>query len=229
VRVFGSTRNSAPGSLLPTGSKTPPDASAGKYARIEYLQGRVMAYRMNAMSHDVFSTDLFALAHVKCGLGEDTYLSRQVGLRGKMTMLLKSGFLHPDEVVPNSYPIKAHAYGFATAFSRRLLADTFRGRSRIIPSDYWKLITSYMGNIALLILRAAFKPRIHRWAFAIGYFKGACFGAVRPARAIYLSPGIDWWKDAEDCIARLAAVNNCNDPGDRIGADQNLRPTKDSE
>jgi|WetSurMetagenome_2_1015567.scaffolds.fasta_scaffold50409_2 glycosyltransferase involved in cell wall biosynthesis len=206
VQWFGAARNLPPGSLSPSGHRCAPRDRGMDYESVEWLQGRVMAYKMAALTEACFSEDLFALDHIRCGLGEDTFLSRRVGTSGKLLMAYCAHFEHPDDDLPKSYPYQAFKFGYATAYSRRLLNDYYRGFAPPLFSDRVALVKSYLGTSMLNWWWALSTPRRHRFAYAGGYTWGALRGLIQKPTAKNLTPNIDWWKDADAAMQNLVIL-----------------------
>ncbi len=201
ARRFGAGRNLRPGALSPSGHRIPPPLDE-KESAVSWLQGRVMVYDLRFLTQECFSNDLFALTHVRCGLGEDTFLSHRVASKGELRLLRDLDILHPDEDMPNSYPIRPFAFGFATAYSRRLLNDDYRFPERAKCKDRQALLFSYAGHILTAFAKFIFSPSLPRLLFFLGYSKGAFKGVFFPPRAETLSPGVEWRKDAESDLAK---------------------------
>lgn len=194
------------GGYLPTGNRIPPEFSNGNVANVKWLQGRVMAYRFDVIDIECFSEDLFSLTYVNCGLGEDTFLSRQISRKGDLLIIDGLNIEHPDEALPNSYPIKAYNLAYATAFSRRFLNDHYRITEQPHISDRLALIKSYLGNNFLNIIHAVRHPASHRFAYARGYFMGSLRGIIQKPTAKNLTPNIDWYKDAEEALTHAIEI-----------------------
>jgi len=203
VSLWGSSKHMPEGTLTPSGNRIMPRKSAGEYALTDWLGGRVMAYRMEALDQECFPLNLFALCEAKCGLGEDTIISRRVRSRGEMCMLFGSYFHHPSTALPNSYPIRSYAFGFATAYSRRLVNDNYRWPEASRVGDRLALWKSYIGTATIHWLRAVQNPKSHRFAFAWGYSKGAWMGLSRPPTAQRLTPGINWQEEARKALSSV--------------------------
>ncbi|MCE5308735.1 MAG: glycosyltransferase [Acidobacteriales bacterium] len=200
VRRFGSGRKTPPGGLTPVGDRRMPESDE-QYARLDWLSGGVMAYRMDALTQECFSDVLFAMAATGCGLGEDTFLSRRASANGELLLANCAIVQHPHDDAPKCYPTDARRYGHAVAYSRRFLNDNYRVLDRPSIADRWALLKSYLGNTALNWVRALAEPRNYRWAYALGYTHGALRGLLRQPSAASLTPGIDWWVDAERAVA----------------------------
>lgn len=165
-----------------------------------------MALRMDALTQDCFCTDLFALTHIGCGLGEDTILSRRLVCQGKLILAFNAHYLHPNDDTPKSYPIKPFRFGYATAYSRRLINDNYRGLAPSHLSDRIALVKSYLGTSLFNWSRAIIAPRLYRFAYAWGYTKGAFRGLVQKPTAKALTPHINWWKDADAALSNLVDI-----------------------
>lgn len=207
IARFGASRSVQPGGLSSLGHRKWPQPQPGQtYVPVEWLQGRVMAYRMDALDQNCYSADLFALTHVKCGLGEDTFLSRQVWPKGKMLVAFDVRVLHPDEDVPRAYPYQARRLAYATAYSRRFLNDHYRVTEPPHLSDRVDLLKSYAGNTLLHWARALVSFKRYRLAYAWGYTSGALRGLFQKPTARNLTPDIDWWADAEAALANAETL-----------------------
>lgn len=203
IRWLGS--KTPPGGLSPSGHRRFPERQE-EYVSVDWLQGRVMAFRMSALSQDCFSTDLFALTHVHCGMGEDTFLSHRVASKGKMLLAFNATFLHPNDALPNAYPIQARRLGYAISYSRRLLNDNYRWPDPPRVSDRLALLRSYFGNIVLSWGNALLHPARHSFEYALGYTLGAIRGIFQPPSARRLTPDIDWWRDAEEALQHVVEI-----------------------
>lgn len=160
-----------------------------------------MAYRVTALDQRCFSADLFALTHVQCGLGEDTFLSRQVGTKGRLLMAFNTQVEHPDDDTPKAYPYRARKLAYATAYSRRFLNDHYRDPHPPTLSDRLALLKNYVGVSFFAWLRAITSFKVYRFAYAWGYTQGAIRGLLQKPTAKNLTPQIDWWQDAEEALA----------------------------
>ena len=200
AELFGSGRNISPGGLTPTGHRSPPLSDVEDYRTVKWLRGGVMAYRMAALSESTFSDDLFALDHVHCGLGEDTFLSRRVGARGKLLYTFRAVVDHPNADTPKSYPFEASKYAYAAAYSRRLQNDYYRVYEPPRLADRWALVKSYAGTTLLAWMRTITSPSKLHFALARGTTLGAIHGLTRPPTAKRLTPDIHWRADAEAAL-----------------------------
>lgn len=197
IRAFGNSCGLGSGEMTPTGERIPPQRNATGYGKVTWLQGRVMAYKIDALTQNVFSDDMFALDHIRCGLGEDTFLSHRVATSGNMVFLFDSGILHPDDDLPKSYPYQARKYGYAYAYSRRLLNNYSKGYVTPGLVERIALIKTYIGHNILNLIKLVSNPRMYRLNYAWGYFLGSLRGLVQNPTAKNLTPNIDWWKDAD--------------------------------
>lgn len=205
VRWLGT--GAEPGGLTPAGHRRLPESTGSGYEPVQWLHGGVMAYRMDALTAGCFSTDLFALDHVRCGKGEDTFLSRRAGTRGELLRASCAVFQHPEADLPKAYPTAAFKLGYSTAYSRRFLNDHFRPFARPTPGDRLALARSYVGTAALAWARALRAPRGHRFAYALGYTRGAVQGALVRPRATSLTPQIDWWGAADEAMRDAVRIS----------------------
>lgn len=211
VRWFGAARNLAPGSFSPAGHRLMPEYHGRDYEPVDWLTGRVMAYKMEVLSDDCFSENLFSCYHKGYGKAEDTFLSRKVKFRGKLLMAFCAHFEHPDDDLPQAYPTGAYRLGYATAYSRRLLNDNYRGFDPPHFSDRLALVKSYLGTSCLNWWRAFAAPKRHRFAYAWGYTLGAFRGMIQKPTAKNLTPHINWWQDAEEALRQAIVIQEGSD------------------
>lgn len=203
---FGSGGSLTPGSLSPSGTRIQlPEGQAA--VDTVWLYGRVMAYDLRYLTQECFSEDLFALTHVRCGLGEDTFLSHRVAAKGRLQLLRGLKILHPDDDLPNSYPIRSYSFGYASAYSRRLLNDDYRFPREPFWKDRAALLYAYLGNVLVALARFLFSPSLQRINFLRGYFMGALKGLFVKPTARNLSPGIAWFKDADSDLLAGESLN----------------------
>jgi len=196
VKLFGAARRMPPGGLSPSGQRSLPAISSSGTADVQWLRGGVMACKMDSLTEDCFSDDLFALSELGFGHGEDTLLSRRLASKGKLVFVSDAPFLHPCADTPKAYATRAREMGYGAAYSRRLLNDNYRWPKHPTASDRFVLLKSSAGTSLLCLLRALGNPRSHRFAYARGYFVGALQGIFMPPRHKRLTPRIDWQKDA---------------------------------
>jgi len=208
VRWFGPSRNLPPGSLSPSGHRCPLELSSSEQVSVRWLRGGVMACRMNALTEDCFSAELFALGELGYGQGEDTLLSMRLATKGSLAFVRSATFLHPCSDAPKAYATRARKMGLGVAYSRRLLNDNYRwpGKARI--ADRIALLKSYGGTSLLNWFRALTAPRAHRFAYAWGYSLGALNGIFLPPQSSRLTPGIDWAADAKRALSASEEVRN---------------------
>lgn len=117
-----------------------------------------------------------------------------------------SGIVHPRGHEPLAYRRDAFGRGYATAYSRRLLNDHFRGSEPPRWSDRLALMKSYAANVALSWARAAAHTDASAGAFACGYTLGALRGLLQAPSSRGLTPSIDWFADAEAALAQTHAL-----------------------
>ena len=199
---FGAGHHVSPGGLTPSGHRKLPRFAKQLYAPVDWLHGGVMAYRRDALTADCFSDDLFALAQLGCGLGEDTVLSRRVAGKGELLYAFCARVAHPGRHTPRAYATDSFRLGYATAFSRRLINDNYRGLAPPQLADRLALLKSYAGTAALEGLRAVRSLRRDRFEYSLGYALGAMRGLLRAPQASRVTPNVEWWLDAETALVR---------------------------
>jgi glycosyltransferase involved in cell wall biosynthesis len=196
IKKIGSSKSIKPGGLTPSGNRKLPVIENDGYGCIEWLRGGVMAYRMVAISEDSFLDDLFALDQIRCGLGEDTILSRRIGNSGKLLMVSNAKFHHPHDDHSRTYPVDAYNLGYARAYSRRFQNDHYRIYYKPQLFDRLNLIGSYIGNIAIILWQILSDYKNYRVAYLSGYIKGALLGIIRKPTTQILTPNINWRLEA---------------------------------
>ncbi|MCL4439289.1 MAG: glycosyltransferase family 2 protein [Firmicutes bacterium] len=207
VRWFGSCKNITPGNLGITGHGTIPQNQGNDYELVQWFSGRVMAFRMDALSNECFSPDLFALFSLGYGgTGEDKFISRRVGSNGRLLFAFCASFHHPDDDLPTAYSHKPFRFGYAIAHSRRLLNDDCRVFKSPYFSDRLALVKSYIGTSLLNWWRAFTAPKRHRFAYAWGYTLGAFRGLIQKPTAENLTPQINWRQDAEAALRHASII-----------------------
>jgi len=208
IKLFGSSAHVPPGGLSPVGHRRlPVHEERDEYAVVQWLRGRVMAYRMNVIDQNRFSQDAFAMAHIRCGLGvDDTALSREICSAGKMLEAFGTGIEHPDDDTPKAYPYRARRLAYATAYSRRFLNDHYRSPAPPTLSDRLALLKNYVGVTAFAWLRAITSFKTYRFAYALGYTQGAIRGLIQKPTAKNLTPRIDWWGDVDEALKNRRVI-----------------------
>lgn len=202
VGRWGSSRRVAPGDLTPAGHRRPLVDRNKPYERVGCLRGGAMAFRMSAITVDCFCDALFAMSQHGWGLGEDTLLSRHVGSRGVLLTALRAGFIHPEGDRTVAYRHKPFGRGYATAYSRRLLNDHFRGFEPPRPADRLALAKSLAAHTLLAWFTAMRCGNPHAARFASGYTLGAIRGLLQPPTSQRLCPQIDGRVDAEAALSQ---------------------------
>jgi GT2 family glycosyltransferase len=206
ARRFGSSRRIAPGRVSPAGHRRPPAQRNKPYEVVGCLRGGAMAYRMSAITAECFCDALFAMSEHGWGLGEDTLLSRRIGARGVLLTALRAGLVHPDGDRTVAYRRKPFGRGYATAYSRRLLNDHYRGFETPRRGDRLALVRSYAANTLLAWLHAVGRADTRAGAFAAGYTLGAVRGLWQGPTSGRLCPRIDWRADAEIALSQARTL-----------------------
>ena len=194
------------GELSPAGHRRPPVDRNKPYAVVGCLRGGAMAYRMNAITPECFCDALFAMSEHGWGLGEDTLLSRRIGSRGVLLTAFRAGFVHPEGDRTVAYRRTAFGGGYATAYSRRLLNDHYRGFKPPCGADRLALAQSYSANALLAWLHALSRADARAGAFASGYTLGAVRGLLQGPTSGRLCPRIDWQADAEIALSQARTL-----------------------
>jgi glycosyltransferase involved in cell wall biosynthesis len=208
--LFGSHRSTPLGGLSPGGHRLVQENNGQDYVSIDWLRGGVMAFRLDAMTENTFSEDLFAVDHIRCGLGDDTFISRRVGTRGELLLAFCAAVEHPKADVSRAYPYQPRRLAYTRAYSRRFLNDHYRDFDPPRISDRFALVKAYIGTTILNWLRALRSFRAYYYAYAWGYMLGAIRGLVQAPTAKNLTPEIDWWEDAERALAELRVVKDAS-------------------
>ncbi|MDA1313252.1 MAG: glycosyltransferase [Acidobacteria bacterium] len=206
VHRFGSAHETQAGGLTPVGYRKPPADTGEPYATTQWLRGGVMAFDRNALDEQCFGERLFALAEIRAGLGEDTIISTKAALRGRLLLAWHVLFLHPDDDSPKAYAFEGYQAGWAHAYSRRLINDSYRGFEPATWADRAALVKHYLGKNLLNLRQCYLCPGWKTWNFASGYAWGSVWGLFRPPNASRLAPGVDWQRDAADCLRRATLV-----------------------
>jgi hypothetical protein len=162
-----------------------------------------MAFRMSAITADCFCEALFAMSQHGWGLGEDTLLSRRIGSRGVLLTAFRAGVVHPQGDRTVAYRRAAFGRGYATAYSRRLLNDHYRGLEAPRRADRLALAKSYAACSLLAWFDAFRQADKHAAAFASGYTLGAVRGLLQAPTSGRLCPEIDWWADADIALSQV--------------------------
>ena len=206
-RRFGSSRRVAAGDLSAAGHRRPALDRNKPYERVGWLRGGAMAYRMSAITADCFCEALFAMSEHGWGLGEDTLLSRRIGSRGVLLTTFRAGFVHPAGDRTVAYRRTAFGRGYATAYSRRLLNDHFRGFEPPRWADRLALAKSAAAHALLAWFAALRGADTQAAAFASGYTLGGIRGLLQSPTSGRLCPAIDWRADADATLLEARTLS----------------------
>ncbi|HUG81627.1 MAG TPA: glycosyltransferase [Bryobacterales bacterium] len=206
ARRFGSAHRTQAGGLTPVGYRKPPAHAAESYAATQWLRGGVMAFDRDVLDEECFGECLFALADVQAGLGEDTIISMKAARRGRLLFARYVRFVHPDDDSPKAYAFEGYRAGWAHAYSRRLINDSYRGSEPPTWADRAALVRHYLGKNLLNLRQCYLCADWDKWNFAAGYAWGTVWGLCQPPNARRLAPGVDWQRDAADCLRRATLV-----------------------
>jgi len=192
------------GSISPVGTRRRPDCRGnGRPVPVDWLQGGVMAFKVNALRRSSFPDTLLALYERRFGKGEDTIISRSVLSRGGLVYCCDVKFQHPNTDTPQAYDSNAWKLGFVVASSRRYLCDMYRGGDGPKFRDRVSLIKHYIGGTLVALARAVRSPSSASIRYACGFIAGAGVGLVRSPAAERLTPGIDFDNEAQLSVENL--------------------------
>ncbi len=195
---WGAARWALPGELTPTGVRLAP--LGGATPTVCWLRGGVMAIRADVLAQVRAPDALLALAQRGWGLGEDLILARMLCGYGRIVLAHRARFEHPREANSVAYRRDDLGFGFASAYSRRLVNDYYRGAALPRFPDRIALLRTYAGASAWHAWQAARRRSSSR--FAIGYAAGAFAGILRPPSARRLTPDIDWSEELRRSAVR---------------------------
>jgi glycosyltransferase involved in cell wall biosynthesis len=203
ARRLGSSSRIPPGGLSPAGHRRPLSDRNKPYELVGCLRGGAMAYRMSAITPDCFCDALFAMGQRGWGLGEDTLLSHRIGARGVLLTTFRAGFVHPEGARTVAFRRAGFGRGYATAYSRRLLNDHYRGLDPAYWADRLALAKSYAAHALLAWFHALSRADERAAPFASGYTFGALRGLLQAPTSRGLCPQIDWRADAETALSQV--------------------------
>ena len=205
IKTLSWNNKAIPGSLTATGVRIPPvEFSPEGYGRVNWAYGGVMAFKMSKLGSDSFLEDSFALHHIGCGLGEDTLISHIASKNGHILLIRSAEFLHPNADESKAYSREPYKYGYATAYSRRLINDHYLGGS--IFSNRLFLFRSYFSNSVVNLLSFITTLDSKSLKYSVGYLFGALRGLFQKPVASRLTPEIDWWSEAEVALSKQVGI-----------------------
>lgn len=200
ARRLGASRRLAEGELSAVGCRKETRAGVDPYSFAQWLRGGVMAFSMSALTEECFSDDVFAVYERRLGRGEDTVLARRVAQSGQIVVAHGARVEHPDDDSPQAYPSKGFQSGYALAYSRRLINDSYRGFYPPTRSDRLALGKHYLWMNLSNLVRVLRRPSRSSISFGSGYVWGTVQGLGRKPTAARLAPGIDWRADSRSCL-----------------------------
>jgi glycosyltransferase involved in cell wall biosynthesis len=206
VKYLGFMQSShrlSPGKLTPFGDRIPPVDSNNDYDPVSWLRGGVMAYRTEALLKAIYSEDIFALSYIRCGLGTDTYLSRQVGLYGELLQANCAKVEHPDIDSSKISPSNMKQLGYARAYSRRFLNDHYRLNEPPRILDRVALAKSYLWAFLVNWMNVFGHSRL---SYAWGYTLGIIDAITKCPIAKNLAPQINWQADAYEALSQQVKI-----------------------
>jgi glycosyltransferase involved in cell wall biosynthesis len=206
ISRFGTSRKYIPGDVTPAGNRIPIEFCGNPYESVKWLRGGAIAFRVESLSSDVLSDDIFAMNHLKFGLCEDLIISRRLINSGELLVAFNSIFIHPNENPPVAYSSKSYTLGFAVAYSRKWFNDNYRVGNRPTLMDRLILIKYYLATFFLNIWRAVISANRQRFLFGSGILSGAFYALIKNPSAKSLTPNINWWKDAEEALTHTVVI-----------------------
>lgn len=205
VHSFSWKRNSVPSSLTPTGVRIKPtEFSAEGYGKVKWAHGGVMAFNMSMLGENCFLDDSFALHHIGYGMGDDTLISHIASSKGDIYLVSDAIFMHPNADTSKAYPTEALKFGYATAYSRRLINDHIHEKPLL--SDRLFLLRSYISTNIINAVDFIISFKLYAFLYGIGYFRGSLRGVVHKPTARNLTPEINWRRDAEEALAKAVVI-----------------------
>lgn len=194
-RWLGPASRSRPGALTAGGTRVAPADGAEPYVRVEWLRGGAMAFRKEALPKDQFSTELFDLAELGYGLGEDSVLAAIAARSGELWLARDVDVEHSGDDATRAYAAAdPRRRGYARGVSRRLLASL----RKVSATALWAAHLGAMAE-AVLALRAD----------APDYVAGYLRGATAHARTGRYCPGgsVNWTGEARATLRACAIVD----------------------
>lgn len=200
ISRVGTSRNYPAGDITPAGNRIPVKFSGNPYEAVKWLRGGAFVIRVNSISKDILSDDIFAMNHLEHGLCEDLIISRRLISAGEIMMAFNAIFLHPSEDAPKAYSSNAYHFGVATSYSRKWFNDNYRGFGSPNLRDRIALIKNYIAVLLLNVWRTLISFDKQRALFVYGFFRGIIYSFTREITSDNLTPDIDWWADAEAAL-----------------------------
>jgi len=205
LKLFSWNDQNTPGSLSATGVRIlPVEFTPEGYGRVKWAYGGVMAFKMNKLGEDSFLEDSFAIHHIGCGLGEDSLISHIASKKGDIYLVPSAEFVHPNADDSKAYSREAYKFGYATAYSRRLINDHHQGGS--ILTNRFSLLRSYFSNNFINLLSFITTMDSKTLKYSLGYLLGSLRGLFQKPVASKLTPEIDWWGDAEVALSKMVEI-----------------------
>jgi len=192
--LLGPARLAQPGSLTASGARVPPLRSERIFPSIEWLRGGAMAFRTAALPLEAYPPELFELAEMGYGLGEDLVLAVIAGRSGELVLAREAIVEHPGDDVTRSYATDPERRGYARAVSRRLLAE-------LRPFSAGRLWTAHAGAMAEALL----SHNSGALRYAAAYLRGAM---VRARTGRFCPPsGVDWRAEAQRTVESCFVID----------------------
>ena len=207
LQNFFVSKGKEPGELTPVGNRILPEDSNEEFVEVKWLRGGVMLYDIEFLKKVIYQEDVFAMAEKGYGLGvDDTYLSRCIGMYGKLLLANNVTVDHPDNDASKVYSANSQKKAYAVAYSRRFQNDHYRVTRPPTVGDRLYLLKSYLGNNLLNVIHLIRKPNQQQFAHFLGYLQGSLRGIFQKPTAKNLTPDIDWQADADEALQKAIVI-----------------------
>lgn len=206
ISRFGTSRKYQPGDVTSAGNRIPVIYSGNPYEPVKWLRGGAFAIRVDSLSKEILSDDIFAMNHMRYGLCEDLIISRRLISSGEIMLAFNAVFRHPSEDPPKAYSSNAYQLAFAIAYSRKWFNDNYRGFNPPRLADRLALLKNYMAVLLLNTWRVLISFNKQRALFTYGFLRGIVYSLIKKPTSDSLTPGINWWADAEEALSNQIRI-----------------------
>lgn len=195
------------GSISVLGDRVFPKEMSG-YQIVDWVQGRVMAYRQKYLSSDCFPEDIFTLFERRLGMGEDTIISRYVKSMGDFYCAFDVEVYHMGFENPKAYSTDPYNWGRTVAISRMAMIHHFRGHEGPKFLDYLILFKRFIAGFFLSWLRVVVSRfSVYEVLYAKGYTRGIRESLYYRQTINNLNKDINWQKDAEEALTSQVVLS----------------------
>jgi hypothetical protein len=216
--LAGLLRDAPDGRLTPGGVRRAPAENGASTPTVGWLRGPAMAFRCEALPPAGFPHDLFALAQIGAGMGEELAIARMI--EGRIAFVRDLVVEHPDTEPSQVLATRFERQGFVAAYSRRLLNDLCRG-GRPSAADRASLGWTWCGGLASALGSCLTRDLQGRVPFARGYLRGIVRGITQPPSHARLTPEVDWEREARrslDAAHRISPSSQAKEVGWRAAS-----------